>query len=181
MEITYKISENKNKKQYYDINYPETYFVDKENSEPGKKVVLVNRSHFMESLIPEYFDGPKNDEHEVKKILQVIKTFEKLYKLVYVYNQGYTINYNSIKDLERTYYVIIKEIMWIEDPRNGSDYMDIRYKVTPYKLNGIGGTFNFPGFMVFFEEETAEAFLKDNIDDIRLVGNYMIPVNVMNK
>lgn len=181
MEITYKISENKNKKQYYDINYPETYFVDKENSEPGKKVVLVNRSHFMESLIPEYFDGPKNDKHEVKKILQVIKTFEKLYKLVYVYNQGYTIDYTSIKDLERTYYVIIKEIAWIEDPRNGSDYMDIRYRVTPHKLTGARVTFNFPGFMVFFEEETAEAFLKDNIDDIRLVGNYMMPVNVMNK
>lgn len=181
MEITYKISENKNKKQYYGINYPETYFVDEKTSEPGKKVVLVNRSSFMESLIPEYFDGPKNDKHEVKKILQVIKTFEKLYKLVYVYNQGYTIDYTSIKDLERTYYVIIKKIRWIEDPRNGSDYMDIRYRVTPYKLNGIGGTFNFPGFMVFFEEETAEAFLKDNIDDIRLVGNYMIPVNVMNK
>ena len=181
MEITYKISANKNKKQYYEINYPETYFVDKENSEPGKKVVLVNRSHFMESLIPEYFDGPKNDKHEVKKILQVIKTFEKLYKLVYVYNQGYTIDYYSIKDLERTYYVIIKEIGWIEDPRNGSDYMDIRYRVTPYNLNGIGGTFNFPGFMVFFEEDLADAFLKDNIDDIRLVGNYMIPVNVENK
>jgi hypothetical protein len=181
MEITYKISENKNKKQYYGINYPETYFVDEKTSEPGKKVVLVNRSHFMESLIPEYFDGPKNDKHEVKKILQVIKTFEKLYKLVYVYNQGYTIDYYSIKDLERTYYVIIKEIMWIEDSRNGSDYMDIRYRVTPHKLTGIGGTFNFPGFMVFFEEEIAEAFLKDNINDIRLVGNYMIPVNVMNK
>lgn len=181
MEITYKISENKNKKHYYGINYPETYFVDEKTSEPGKKVVLVNRSHFMESLIPEYFDGPKNDKHEVKKILQVIKTFEKLYKLVYVYNQGYTIDYYSIKDLERTYYVIIKEIMWIEDPRNGSDYMDIRYRVTPYNLKGAGGTFNFPGFMVFFEEETAEAFLKDNIDDIRLVGNHMMPVNVMNK
>lgn len=181
MEITYKISENKNKKHYYGINYPETYFVDEKTSEPGKKVVLVNRSHFMESLIPEYFDGPKNDKHEVKKILQVIKTFEKLYKLVYVYNQGYTIDYYSIKDLERTYYVIIKEIMWIKDPRNGSDYMDIRYRVTPYNLNGAGGTFNFPGFMVFFEEETAEAFLKDNIDDIRLVGNHMMPVNVMNK
>lgn len=181
MEITYKISENKNKKHYYGINYPETYFVDEKTSEPGKKVVLVNRSHFMESLIPEYFDGPKNDKHEVKKILQVIKTFEKLYKLVYVYNQGYTIDYYSIKDLERTYYVIIKEIMWIEDPRNGSDYMDIRYRVTPYNLTGTGGTFNFPGFMVFFEEEIAEAFLKDNINDIRLVGNYIIPVNVMNK
>ncbi len=68
----------------------------------------------MESLIPEYFDGPENDKYEVNKILQVIKTFEKLYKLVYVYNQGNTINYNSIKDLERTYYVIIKEIRWIE-------------------------------------------------------------------
>ena len=180
MEITYKISENKNKKHYYGINYPETYFVDKENSEPGKKVVLVNRLSFMESLIPEYF-GNDNNKPETDKILQVIKTFEKLYKLVYVYNQGYTIDYTSIKDLERTYYVIIKEIMWIEDPRNGSDYMDIRYRVTPYKLNGIGGTFNFPGFMVFFEEETAEAFLKDNIDDIRLVGNHMMPVNVMNK
>ena len=72
MEITYKISENKNKKQYYWINYTETYSVDEKTSEPGKKVVLVNRSHFMESLIPEYFDGPKNDKHEVKKILQVI-------------------------------------------------------------------------------------------------------------
>ena len=135
----------------------------------------------MESLIPEYFDGPENDKYEVNKILQVIKTFEKLYKLVYVYNQGNTINYNSIKDLERTYYVIIKEIRWIEDPRNGSDYMDIRYRVTPYNLNGTGGTFNFPGFMVFFDEGSADAYLKDNIDDIRLVGNYMIPVHVENR
>ena len=171
---------NKNNIKYYDISYPDTYFVDENISEPGKKVVLINRSSFMESLIPEYF-GNDNNKPETNKILQVIKTFEKLYKLVYVYNQGNTINYNSTKDLERTYYVIVKEVEWKENHHNGDEYRYINYKVVPYKLNGTGGTFNFPGFMVFFDEGSADAYLKDNIDDIRLVGNYMIPVHMENR
>ena len=170
----------KNNIKYYDINYPDTYFVDEKNSEPGKKVVLINRSSFMESLISEYFneskENNKNINKDVKKILEVIKSFEKLYKLIYVYNQGNTINYNSLKDLERTYYVIVKEIELIENHHNGDEYRYITYKVIPCKLEG--SHFNFPSFMVFFDEETAETFLKDNIKDIRLIGDYLVPINI---
>lgn len=169
---------NKNNIKYYDINYPDTYFIDENNSEPGKKVVLINRSSFMESLMPNYFNE-KNNKPETNKILEVIESFEKLYKLVYIYNQGNTINYNSTKDFERTYYVIVKEVEWKENHHNGDEYRYINYKVVPYKLEG--GCFNFPSFMVFFEEDLAEAFLKDNIEDIRLIGNYLIPINIENK
>lgn len=169
---------NKNNIKYYDINYPDTYFVDENNSEPGKKVVLINRSSFMESLIPNYFNE-KHNKPEANKILEVIKSFEKLYKLVYIYNQGNTINYNSIKDLERTYYVIVKEVEWKENHHNGDEYHYINYKVVPYKLED--GCFNFPSFMIFFDEELAKAFLKDNIKDIRIVGDNLIPVNLHNK